>query len=461
MAAVEQMYFPISELTSYHQEWTIRARITGKSSLRTFNKDKSKGSGGGKLFNIELLDAQGGEIRANFFNEACDLYYNKLEKGKCYTFSGGSTRVANRQYNVSKHRYEITFDKASSIEEVANDERIGDILFSFTDLRSVQQRNVPFNVDLCGIITASGPCVVFTTKDGRELVKRDLMVADDSATSIGITLWGDRAKQDDKMFVAGRLVALKGVSIKEYNGGRTGSLLDTSTMIFEPTMPEALKVQQWWTQGGKQQELTCLSVLRDGGGERRGERGSPTDFVGLKKATDQLTEEQQLFRIVCRLALVQTKKQGEAQPLYYMACQEPKEANGFPCNKRVDASGFCAACNRTGVSAPRLHVRCRFADYADSQWLAAFNDPAETVLGMTAEEAQSKEKGAGGREALEASIRHRFFQDPMQILVRAKLDNWNGETRTNVMCIDARPVSRSVHGHQMLREIQEMLSVAA
>jgi replication factor A1 len=466
MPAVEQMYFPISELSPYHQEWTIRARVTNKGQLRTFNsKDKNKSAGSGKLFNVQLLDAQGGEIQASFFNEACDLYHKKMEKGKCYVLSGGTVKVARREFNVSKHRYEITFDKTCRIEEVANDEQIDEINFSFTDLRSCQQRQVPFTVDLCGIITGVGTCVVFTSKAGVDLVKRDIIVVDDSATSMGITVWGEPAKQEDRMFGGERLVALKGVVVKEYNGGRTGSLSESGTIQFDPAMPDALKVQQWWAKGGNQQDIVSLTLQREGGGQPRQDRGTPVDFVGLRSALEQLTdrapEKPEIYRVTCRLAMVMTKKQGEAVPLYYNACQEPKDGNGFPCGKRVDASGFCAACGRTGVAAPRFHARFRFADYADTQWLAAFNDPAEVIFGCTAEEAQSLEKGAGGREAFEASIRQRFFQDPMQVTVRAKLENWNGETRSNVMCVDAKPVSRSQHGHQLLREIQEMVAGGA
>ena len=112
-------FFPISELSSYQSGWTIRARVTAKSQMRTFGKDKQ-----GKVFSVDLLDDKGGEIRASFFGLAADQFSDRLQQGKCFTFSKGSLRVANRQYNTCNHRYEIVFEKDSTIEE-ADDAALG------------------------------------------------------------------------------------------------------------------------------------------------------------------------------------------------------------------------------------------------------------------------------------------------------------------------------------------------
>jgi len=146
-------------------------------------------------------------------------------------------------------------------------------------------------------------------------------------------------------------------------------------------------------------------------------------------------------------------------PLFYMACQELKQ-NGLPCNKRVDDSGFCAACGRAGKTAQRFNIRGLFADFADKAWLTTFHEGAQKVLGMEAEKAHSIEAGEG-REALEAALRREYLQRPFQVTVRAKSETYNGEPRTNISCIDARPVSCGDHGRAMLKEIGELLSLAS
>jgi len=330
-----------------------------------------------------------------------------------------------------------------------------------TDLKTVQTKPVPCTVELCGVIVAFRETFSFTSKEGRELVKREITIADDSATKLTVALWGKRAQQEDSLFEGNPIVCLKGVRVQEFNGGRSGSLLEQGSMIWKPETAEAQKIQLWWSQGGSSQSLTALSV-EYGTGAPRAPTGSASNIAELRAAAENVTAQGDTFSIITRLALVQTKKQGEVQPLLYMACQEPKQSgSSLPCNKRVDAGGFCAACNRVGKSAPRLNLRCRFSDHSDSAWLTTFHEAAQKVLAKTAEEAQEMESGDGGRDALEAAIRGRYFQQPLQLTVRAKLDTYNGETRSNITCIDARPVQHGVHARVMLKSIKEMLASEA
>lgn len=72
---------PIEALSPYSNKWTIRARVTQKSDIRTWSNQR----GEGKLFNVNLMDDTG-EIRATGFNEVVDNLYSKLEEGKVWGF---------------------------------------------------------------------------------------------------------------------------------------------------------------------------------------------------------------------------------------------------------------------------------------------------------------------------------------------------------------------------------------
>ena len=54
---------PISSLNPYASRWTIKARCTAKTDLKSWSNPK----GSGTLFSVDLLDEAGGEIRATFF----------------------------------------------------------------------------------------------------------------------------------------------------------------------------------------------------------------------------------------------------------------------------------------------------------------------------------------------------------------------------------------------------------
>jgi len=452
----ECCFLPISEISAYVQRWTIRARVTSKSQLRTF----SKGAGNGKVFHIHVLDVHGGEIRASFFNEVADEWFPKLQVGKCYSLCRGNVKIANRQYNPCDHRYEITFDKLAQIEEVVDDEQIEAVKLSLTDLKSVQTRSVPCNVDLCGVVTSASPAVAFTSREGKDLLKREIVVADDTANTMNVTIWGDRAKQDDALFEGNPIVCLKGVVVKEWNGGRSGSLSEGGALVFKSTIPEAQRMERWWSQGGKSQSLNALSRAGGGGSSSRNANAKPMDLGEVRRMSEQLLQTTETYSVHCRLALVQMQKKGEPQPLYYMACQELKEGRALPCNRRVDSSGFCAACNRAGKAAARFNLRCRFSDCGDNAWLTTFHEAAQQVIGITSEEAERLEQGEGGREALESAIMGKYFNQPMQVTLRAKLDTYNGESRTNITCIDARPVSCGERGRALLKEVSEFIAAS-
>jgi len=181
----------------------------------------------------------------------------------------------------------------------------------------------------------------------------------------------------------------------------------------------------------------------------------------LDKCANQLKKitNQENFTTTCSLRLIMTKKQGELLPLHYASCQEPKEGNGFPCNRCADESGMCTDCNCAGKVVQRYNIRGHFTDFEDKAWITTFHESDLKILGMEAEQARNIELNEG-RAAFEAVLRKQYFQQPYQLTVRATPDTFNGEPNTNISCIDVRPVSCGEHGSAMLKEIHEMLMVA-
>lgn len=449
---------PISEISSYHSRWMIKARVTGKSPLRQFN---SRG-GAGKVFSVELLDKFGGEIRASVFNQGADKYFDLLVVGKVYVFSRGSVKIANRQFNPTNHRYELTFDKEAVIAPSSDDAEIKTVQFNFIDLRAVQAKTLPATVDICGVVASYKPVLSFTSSAGKALVKRELTIVDDTATSIEIVLWGERAETPDSKFDSKPLMAFKGVLVKEWNGGRAGSLIQNGVIEFDPTGPEAERVKQWWTNGGSSANISALSASGPGGGAGRNSK-HVSSLSDIRDISESLPENTEFYSVAARLAIVQTQKQGQKQPLSYMACTAPREGTSLLCNKRVSEDGTCPVCGSVGKATARLNIRCKFVDFSDSVWMGTFHEGATSILGMTAEEVNALEKNSSEENsALEEKLKLRYYMGtPFQVTVRAKTETYQGEARTAINCIDARPVSRAEQGRRMLAEIHQMVGAPA
>ncbi|CAJ1407670.1 unnamed protein product, partial [Effrenium voratum] len=143
----------------------------------------------GMVFSVELLDREGGKIRASLFNEAAEQHYDLMQCGRCFTLCNGSVRPAQKKYSVLKHGYELVFDGRCQIHMVDDDADIGAVRLAVQKIASVTQMPVPSSVDICGVIVSAEHPQEFQTKEGKALVKREITVADDSGHSVLVTLW--------------------------------------------------------------------------------------------------------------------------------------------------------------------------------------------------------------------------------------------------------------------------------
>lgn len=81
--------------------FTIRARVSMKSDLKTFQRKGLSGEdkGENQVFSCDLIDKDGNEIQASFFGVAANHFYNILEDGKIYLMMGGTVKIANSKFN--------------------------------------------------------------------------------------------------------------------------------------------------------------------------------------------------------------------------------------------------------------------------------------------------------------------------------------------------------------------------
>jgi replication factor A1 len=114
-----QHIFPINTINPYLPKWTIRARVTHKSDMKTWNNQK----GSGTLFSVDLLD-ETGEIRATMFQDAAQHFFPILVPGKVYFISKGTLKFANKRYSSLKNEYELTLDLNSYVVPADDDVKV-------------------------------------------------------------------------------------------------------------------------------------------------------------------------------------------------------------------------------------------------------------------------------------------------------------------------------------------------
>lgn len=106
---------PIEALSPYSNKWSIKARCTNKSSIKTWHNK----NGEGKLFSVNLLD-DSGEIRATGFNEQCDALYELFQEGDVYYITSPCrVQIAKKQFSNLNNDYELTFERDTQVVKVS------------------------------------------------------------------------------------------------------------------------------------------------------------------------------------------------------------------------------------------------------------------------------------------------------------------------------------------------------
>lgn len=387
LAAAGQVQ-PITTLNPYGNKWTIKARVTSKTDLKSWNNPKNSGT----LFSIDLLDEWGGEIRATFFKEAADKFHPLITVGRVYLMSGGSLKVANKKFTSIRNDYELQFNERSNISPVDDDGRISTVQFSLVKINVLESIPPDTMVDVAGVVTQCGQAMTINTKAGKTMQKKDITIADDTNTSVILTFWDVGA---DRVFEVGSVVALKGAKLGAF-GGRSLSTYGSTVVEVNPLhVPAVQTLRAWYASGGATGGLRSISEERGSGGGGGGPRDAAVTSAELRKSVAALKESENICATDrdthCVKAMISFIKTAEPEKLWYPACPG-QTAEGRSCNKKMmESAGSWQCPNNCATHAPvyRYIISCKIQDYSGSNFATMFDAEARELFGHSADEMRS------------------------------------------------------------------------
>jgi len=441
-----QPIFPIASLTPYQNKWTIKARVTKKMDIKRWSNSR----GEGHLFSMDLLD-ESGEIRATAFKAECDKFEPMVEVDKVYYISNCKLKPANKQYSSLNNDYELTFYEMTEMTP-CNDEdtKIPRVTFNFVQLDQLKAEHKDQIVDVIGICRSAGEiATINSSRTGKEYVKRDLQIVDQSLVELQLTLWGKSAETFNP--TGNPVVAIKGCKVSDYSGVSLGAL-SSSLVQVNPDIQKCHELKGWYEQDGCEASFKSMSERGSGGADGIPGSGSNIKTIGEVKSLQVglNSDKGEYYSTVATSVMFQKDK-----ALYQSCIQSGSDGKG--CNKKVQDQGNgsyrCEKCNVDMDSFKwRLILSFSIADATDNQWVQTFHDQAEQILEISAQELgtmQTNDPEGYNRVFQNASFKKFNFR------MRAKPDNYNDEVRVRHSVIGAEKVNFDNYNKMMAKELKE------
>jgi replication factor A1 len=433
---------PIAALNPYMNKWAFKARITSKSDVRSWNNAR----GSGTLFSIDMLDAQGTEIKGTFFKEASDKFYPILEQGGAYIFSGGKIGpVKDKKWSTLKNDYEIVFDQNTVIEPSESAE-ISAAKYDFVKFSQIANIEINSTIDVIGLVRSVGDPQDLVSKAGKALRKREITLTDDSGFDVRLTIWGDKCSIDISPDST-PIVAIKYCKVGDYQG-RTLSTSMNSTILVNPDIPEGHTLYQFKVQNGD--ALPTGQSLSTGGGDKNNDGiDKRKSLVSIVEDGMGLSEKPDYVSVKGTVTFI---KHDQDDGPWYTACP------GEGCNKKViqglGDSWQCEKCNREYSSCNRRYIlSMSLADHTGTQWVSLFDEQAQQLLGHSAEDLHQM-KISGDDAAYERVFADALFKQ-LCIRLRVKQEMVNDEPRLKCTSFSMGSVDFAAESKQLLLAISK------
>lgn len=437
-------FYPLKSINPFMREFTIKARVSAKSTVRHWKNAR----GEGKLFNVDLIDAEGTEIQGTAFNDAVDTLYPMLEKGKVYIIKKARARMSKRQYTHIPHQYCLELADAE-VTPCEDDGGIEKFKFDFKRIEEVSSIDNGSFIDVIGICQKVSEVAEFTSKKGNDLKKREFFLVDQSSSNISCTLWGESADkfQPDN---EDKVICLKAAKVSDFSG----KTLTVNSYSIEPEIPDVKEMKNWWAQNKQSLTIKSLTQARSFGG------AGPTITLDEANLLGQNPEVPDYFS--ANVTFTQLFVKADRNPWYNSCPSSPDPVSQRACLKKViegtegEGTWYCVSCSKNFNNyLPRYIMKAKIADHTGSLYIGLFDRDCNAILSKTAAEAEQLKE-------TDLVAYNNIFTEPVckryKARIRAKQETYNDEIRTRFDVVGVEEVDSKADMNRMYKEVQELLA---
>ena len=366
---------PIKFLTSYTPNWSIKARITYKKKVKSFKNKKNEDL---KLLPLELIDNEGTSISATIYGNSVEEYNEILKEGKCYYFSHGKVKLADKRYTTVNNEYTLIFDELSEIKLAKDDFSTKFQEFNFTPIGKVAELPKGTNIDVLGIVKNVGPITTFT-REGKESSKKVVTIYDESNELISITFWRDLVNEEISEF---QIIGFKSLKVSEYYNKK--QLNTTTDTIFKVNPRDnRLQILQLMVEKG-----VIPSELK----KTYKEKISLIAEINNPEEQALIDSKGRYFTVNGTIIYISHEK-----GFFYIGCNN--------CRKKVQGDK-CTNCEKDEGVKLIYNFTIQVSDGTSSIWVTVLGSEGEKLVGKTAEDLKTlKDRNENEYNAVFNSIR--------------------------------------------------------
>jgi len=362
----------------------LRLKVDNKSAVRNYSNAK----GEGKMFSVDLVDDTG-EIKCTFFNEAVDQYDSMFEVGKVFIISKASIKPGNAKF--CRTQYEMSVSRNTTITEVEAPKQTFGRRYTFLPaIDAIQDQPKDSMIDCIGVMIEVGDTQQFTSKEGKEMVKKLIRIADQSNRNIEVTLWGEIAT--NFYGAVGSVLAIKSGRINEFKGEKNISAVSSTLFEIDPEIPEAIQLSNWYAENVDHISTTSHSLSGSSNNIQSGgtKYNKVETLASLQEQFNNNSGDKKPIFVKVKGTLTWINHDDRA-PLFYKSCTDSQKK--VVENTVNPGNGKKWVCEATGhfydTYDCRYILSCVVGDTTGSQFVTLFNKEGEVVLGETAKNVES------------------------------------------------------------------------
>lgn len=192
------------------------------------------------MLEVYVADSLHGCARVTLFNQAVDSYHRVVSPSATCYFSGGRIKRAFTSNNGVKISFGSSADIHRAPDQLAIVPRMSDV--PLTDLAALAEGSTATTI---AVVHALGALKRLVTKRGKTAEKRELLLVDDSGSSMVCTTWNQLAR-DSGDVPEGTIVVVKNGILSTYNNLRSASIGAGSDVLHDPALARADQLREWY-----------------------------------------------------------------------------------------------------------------------------------------------------------------------------------------------------------------------